>query len=188
MNYWLFTLPFLSALTGWAVHRIAIRLLFSPRRPGTAPPRYQLQLAQHIGSLAKKEFASLPLEQMMTEPARAEQLLPLIEEHMDDFLRNRLKDKIPMIGMLIGDKTIALLKTVFMEEIANLFPRIASRFANGLAAELDIETMVREKIAAFPADKLRDVLAPHLRFAEITGAITGFLIGGIQLVITLLVS
>ena len=62
------------------------------------------------------------LEELMAEPSLMASVMPLAEEHVDDFLRNKLPKAMPVVGMFIGDKTIAQFKGVFMEELEGLFP------------------------------------------------------------------
>jgi uncharacterized membrane protein YheB (UPF0754 family) len=94
--------------------------------------------------------------------------------------------------MFMGDKTISSLKKVFMLEIEILFPQVMMQFAGNLKNELDLENIVIEKVAGFSSDKLEDVLyqimSKEFRFVEIIGAVIGFIIGVVQVVITLITS
>ncbi|MEZ5034565.1 MAG: DUF445 family protein [Chitinophagaceae bacterium] len=114
--------------------------------------------------------------------------MPIIENHVDDFLRNRLKDEMPVISMFIGDKTIENLKALFMQEIQTLLPVVMKQYAANLKTELDLEQIVITKVSAFSTDKLEEILfqimSKEFRFIEIIGAIIGFLIGALQVVLT----
>jgi uncharacterized membrane protein YheB (UPF0754 family) len=113
--------------------------------------------------------------------------MPLAEIHIDDFLRNKLKEAFPMIGMLIGEKTIGTLKTIFMNELETIFPIIIKGYVQNLQADLDLENMVAEKITAISPDKLEanlyQALAKELRLAQLLGGILGFIIGLIQMIV-----
>lgn len=111
--------------------------------------------------------------------------MPVVEEHVDDFLRNKLKEKMPVIGMFIGDKTINSLKEVFLKEIEDLFPQVLKQFTSNLRSQLDIETMVVNKITSVSSRQLEKMVSPALKYLQLTGAITGFIIGAINLVIFL---
>lgn len=58
-----------------------------------------------------------------------------------------------------------------------------------LKQDLDLERIVVDKVSAFSSDKLEAILyqimAREFRFVEIIGAILGFLIGMVQVLITL---
>ncbi|HXO76387.1 MAG TPA: DUF445 family protein, partial [Puia sp.] len=100
------------------------------------------------------------------------------------------KESMPMIAMFIGDKTIAQLKAVFMQELEELFPVIMKNYVSNLRNDLDLERIVVDKIAAFSNDRLEAMLNQFLtkefRFVEIIGAALGFLIGLLQIMLTLL--
>jgi uncharacterized membrane protein YheB (UPF0754 family) len=199
MNYWLILIPLLSAFTGWITIRIALLLLFRPLEPrkimgltlqGVFPKQKQ-QIAIKAGQIAAAEFSTFEgLEQKISDPKNMEKIKPLIETHIDDFLRNKLKEQMPMISLFIGDKTINTLKVVFMQEIEALFPQVMQQFAGNLKNDLDIEQMVVSKISGVSLEKIESLLYSNLskefQMAAGIGALIGLLTGLIQLVIILL--
>lgn len=201
MNYWLFLIPIISAFIGWVTNWVAIKMLFHPRQPkkilgvtfhGIFPKRQQ-QFAEKLGKLVSAEFLSFEdIEQKISNPENLKKVMPMIETHVDDFLRNRLKDEMPVISMFIGDKTIDNLKKLFMQEIEILFPQVMKQYAANLKSELDLEQIVIQKVSKFSSDKLEEVLyqimSKEFRFVEIIGAVIGFIIGLIQIFITHLTS
>lgn len=199
MNFWLLLIPVISAFIGWFTNWVAIKMLFHPRLPrnilgiriqGIFPKRQQ-QFAEKLGRLVSEELLSFnELESKIAGPENVEKIMPLIERHLDDFLRNRLSDVFPVISMFIGDKTIQQLKTVFMDELRNIFPGVMKGYMKNLQQELDLEKIVIDRVSAFSSDKLESIImqimARELRFVEILGGVLGFLIGLIQVLITLL--
>jgi uncharacterized membrane protein YheB (UPF0754 family) len=197
MNYWLILIPLISAFIGWVTNWVAIKMLFHPREPkkilgvtfhGIFPKRQQ-QFAEKLGKLVSAEFLSFDdIEQKISNPENLKKVMPMIETHVDEFLRNRLKDEMPVISMFIGDKTITNLKTMFMKEIESLFPQVMKQYAANLKNELDLEQIVIKKVAGFSSDKLEEVLyqimSKEFRFVEIIGAVIGLIIGILQVLIT----
>jgi len=194
MNSWLILIPLLSAFTGWIAIKIVVKLVFRPLLPQKIMgvtwqgilPAYKQQLAARIGQIAADEFASFPgIEEKISDPRNMEKIKPLIETHIDDFLRNKLKEQMPMIGMFIGDKTISTLKVVFMQEIESLFPQVMQQFAGQLKSDLNIEQMVVSKIASVSSAQIESLLYKNLgkefQAAAMIGAVAGLLIGIIQL-------
>jgi uncharacterized membrane protein YheB (UPF0754 family) len=189
----------LSTFTGWVTTWIAIKMLFHPRRPikllgftiqGIFPKNQQL-IAQKLGQVVSKELLSFDeIEKKITSPDNLQKLKPEIEAHIDNFLRNKLKDVFPMLAMLIGDKTINQLKEAFIIELENLFPVLMKNYMNKLQSDLDLEKIVTEKIAGFSAEKLEDMLdqitKKEFKFLEISGAFFGLLIGIIQVLFMLI--
>ena len=201
MNYWLLLIPLLSAFTGWITIKMALKLLFRPLEPQKIAgftlqgilPKQKQEIAIRLGQIAAEEFSSFTgLEERISDPRNMEKIKPLIETHIDDFLRNKLKEQMPMISMFIGDKTINTLKVVFMHEIEALFPQVMQQFAGNLKNELDIEQMVVSKISGISSEKIESVvykkLAKEIQMAAGLGALIGLLIGLIQLAIILLTS
>lgn len=197
MNYWLLLIPFLSACIGWITIRMAVWLLFHPLQPkiilglkvqGIWPARKE-QIALQAGNYAAAAFPIDELEQRFNEPGRFEAIKPLIEEHMDHFLRHKLKEQMPMIAMFIGDKTIQSLKTIFIQEIEALFPQVIGSFAGNLKKELKLHELISTKLAAIPTHSIeqafRKEMATELRLAGLFGGFIGLIIGLLQLLIVL---
>jgi uncharacterized membrane protein YheB (UPF0754 family) len=199
MTWWLFTIPFISAFIHWLTIWMALKLLFHPRQPrrilgftlqGVFPKKQQ-QIAESLGRIVGQQLLSFgDIEKTITDPRNVQRILPVVEEHIDHFLRNKLKESMPMVSMFIGEKTITQLKTVFMQELEELFPVILQQYVSHLREDLDLERIVVEKIAGFSNDRLEGMLNEFLtkefRFVEVIGALLGFLIGLLQIFITLL--
>jgi uncharacterized membrane protein YheB (UPF0754 family) len=199
ISWWLYTIPFISAFIHWLTIWMALKLLFHPRRPrkilgftlhGVFPKR-QRQIAESLGKIVGQELLSFgDIEAVITNPENVRKILPLAEAHIDHFLRNKLKESMPMISMFIGDKTIEQLKKTFMEELEELFPVILKNYTTHLRNDLDLESIVTDKIANFSSDKLEimlnQILTKEFRFVEVIGAALGFFIGLLQIFLTLL--
>ncbi|HUM96635.1 MAG TPA: DUF445 family protein [Chitinophagaceae bacterium] len=198
MNIWVIILvPAISAFIGWVTNWVAIKMLFHPREPkkilgitfhGIFPKR-QKQFAEKLGKLVSAEFLSFgDIEEKISNPENLKKIMPLIEEHIDEFLRTRLSDEMPVISMFIGDKTILKLKSAFMKEIETLFPQVMRKYAGNLKSELDLEHIVIQKVSAFSSDKLEEtlyqIMSKEFRFVEVIGAVIGFIIGVVQVLIT----
>jgi uncharacterized membrane protein YheB (UPF0754 family) len=199
MNYWLFTIPFISAFIGYITNLLAIKMLFHPKKPvnilgitvqGIFPKRQQ-QFAEKLGKLVGQElFSFAEIEAQLTANENLTKLTPLVEAHLDNFLRNKLAAEMPIISAFIGEKTITKLKAVFLEEMNLLFPDLMKKYARHLEEDLDLERIVTEKVSNFSSEKLEgllyQIMSKEFRFVEIVGAILGFLIGFLQVGVTLL--
>lgn len=198
MSYWLFLIPVISAFIGYITNLVAIKMLFHPRIPvkilgitfhGIFPKR-QLQFASKLGKLVGEELLSFKdIEEKLTSEENIKKLNPVIESHIDDFLRNKLGTKMPMIAMFIGDKTINELKAIFIEELETIFPQIMKSYMGNLQNQLDLEKIVTQKVADFSSDRLEAILyqimSKEFRFVEIIGGVLGFIIGLVQVAISL---
>jgi uncharacterized membrane protein YheB (UPF0754 family) len=191
MNYWLLLIPFLAAAIGWIIHSLAIRLFL--RR---VLPQRKKAIASMLGKIAASEFAQLgSIEQKINDPANFEKLRPTIENHVDQFLNQKLKQEIPMFGMLVGNnlisnKTTDKMKEVFLKELEILFPQVVGQFAAQLQSGTDIEQTVIariENINDTRAEQLiRNKLSSELGYIRLLGAVSGFIIGLLQVLIVVL--
>ena len=199
MNYWLLLIPLLSAFIGWITIGLAIKLLFRPYYPkkifgfslqGILPAQ-KMQIARQAGNYVAQQFSLAGLEQKINDPKNFAAVKPLIETHIDDFLRNKLKEQMPMISMFIGDKTINSLKTIFIQEIETLFPQVMQQFAGNLKNEFNPEQMVVSKITSISPQQLETAfyqnMKKEMRIASLFGTAIGLLIGLMQLAIILLI-
>ena len=77
-----------------------------------------------------------------------------------------------------------------MQELELLFPQIMRSYISHLETELDLEKIVTDKVAAFSSEKLESILfqimSKEFRFVEIIGGVIGFIIGLIQVIITVI--
>lgn len=195
INFWILLIPVLTAFAGWLTIKVAFTLLFRPEYPRRfmgitfhgVIPRHQKQIARHAGDFAAASFSLDSIEEKIKDPKNFDAVKPLIESHIDEFLRYKLKEQMPMISMFIGDKTIQTLKTVFIQEIESLFPRVMHQFAGNLKQELNIASLVTNKLEAIAPSMIEKQLKRKLGNAALLGALIGLLVGLIQLAILLLI-
>ena len=196
MTWSLFLVPFISAFSCWLVIRLFVYYLFHPINPvqfaglriqGIFPSK-QAAIAVELGKLAAREFFSAKIvEEKIADPSNLQRVMPVIEEHIDEFLRHKLKKEMPFVSVFIGEKTIGSLKKVFMNELEELFPRIVNNFVSQIVADLNIEKIIVEKINSISAMSV--ALAIHknyskqLRLAETAAALIGLLIGLLGMIV-----
>jgi len=186
--------PFVAAFTGWFTTWMAIKMLFHPRNPirflgitiqGVFPKR-QRQVAEKLGVVVASELIHFDeIALLLKDPSQLAALTPTIEKHLDNFLQVKLKEKLPVISMFVGDTTMHKIKEGMMEEISLLLPEIIHQYTDSLSKKVDIQKMVTEKVTNFSSDKLEQILLAVMKkefwFLELVGCILGFLIGLIQM-------
>ena len=193
----IYLIPFISAFIGWFTNWIAIKMLFHPREPKNLGfmtlqgifPKRQRQFAEKLGKLVADELLSFDdIRQKLTDPQKVKSIIPLVEDHLEEFLRVKLPDAMPVLSMFIGDSTIKQIKDVLVVELDNLFPIMIDKYLQNTKEDLDLERIVTEKVSAFSSDKLEQILngimSREFRFVEIIGGVLGFIIGIIQLLMT----
>jgi uncharacterized membrane protein YheB (UPF0754 family) len=196
MHYEWVLVPLITAFTGWFVGRLLVRMLFYPGKLQQLPwftgqgsfPNKQQTIAGKLGKLVSEElFSFASLEEKISGPENFEKLMPLIETHVDAFLRVKLPAQMPMIGMLVGERTINEMKTVFIAELKELFPVIMKNYMSGLQTEMDPARLIAEKIAGLSDDKLNGLIKELIgnagKKAALIGALIGFSMGLVQVFI-----
>jgi uncharacterized membrane protein YheB (UPF0754 family) len=197
MSIWLWCLPLISAFIGWFTNWIAIKMLFHPKEPkrilgitfqGIFPKR-QAQFAQKLGALVSKELLSFDdIQAKINNPNVIALATHKIDGYLDNFLKNKLTEQMPILSMFISNDVIDKIKTSLNAELTLRMPEILGDMTNSLKTELDIEKIVTSKVQAFSSDKLEEILNDIMKkefvFVEIIGGVLGFIIGLLQLLIT----
>ena len=196
MNPWFLLFPILSAVIGWLIHVIASRLIFYPVKPLSVLgfkiqgfiPATQPLIADQIAEVIAREFsASSSFADKLSSSENLQKVMPVVETHIDNFLRNKLQTALPMIAMFVGEKTIQQLKTVFMSELELIFPEVMQTYAAQLGSNSNISLMVKERLENYPSEKFteatRSMLRAPIKKLQWLGAISGFVIGLILLIL-----
>jgi uncharacterized membrane protein YheB (UPF0754 family) len=186
--------PFISAFIGWFTTWLAFKMLFYPKKPINILglkvqgifPKGRGQFAEKMGALISKELISFDdIRAKINNPALLEKAMPHIEERMDNFLKTKLNEHLPLVSMFIGKDTLANIKQGISTEIKNSLPALIDKLSNEMEAELDIAKIVTDKVNAFDSDKLENLLNAIMKkefvYVEIICGVFGFLIGLVQM-------
>jgi len=200
MTWWLLILPLIAALLGWCFVYLALQLLFHPLRPKKMAgfllqgliPKQQIKISEKLGAFAASLLSMQEIAEKITHPDNVKKIMPQAEEHIDHFLRVKLVKSMPVVGMFVGDKTINSLKSLFIAELEELFPAIMKNYIGRLQEGFDIEKMVTGRLSALPPELIEktflEATRKERRIAGCIGALMGFTIGIIQLLIMQLVA
>jgi uncharacterized membrane-anchored protein YjiN (DUF445 family) len=183
MNTIFYFFPFIGAFTGWMLHSVIIHKFI---------PASKKIIAKNAGKwVGQNIVAGFKLDEKFRDPSQFEKIRPFIESHVDEFLRVKLGQQMPMISMFVGDKTIDKMKTVFMDELQVIFPGVIGKLTGSLENEIDVGKMLSEKLASIDDRKWKNLveanLGDHLKKLRLLGALTGFIIGALMLLILVLV-
>jgi len=173
--------------------------LFHPRKPfrflgitiqGVFPKRQEL-FAQKLGTLVSKELISVDeLVSKINGGDATKEALPFIEQHIDRFIHTKLKEEIPLLSMFIKDSTIDGIKQSMIREIELMLPEVLRKVTDKIKTNVNVEEIVYDKVKNFSSDKLEEILYSIMKkefvFIEVIGAVLGFIIGIVQILITYL--
>ncbi|MEO0133184.1 MAG: DUF445 family protein [candidate division WOR-3 bacterium] len=167
-------MPFISAFIGWLTNVIAIWLLFHPRKKilgiQGVVPKYKEDIAKRIG-IGIKEYLldEKTLNSFLKQYISYEKLSSIILKKTKSRIQKFLLEKI----------LLPLLKEKIEEYIHILIKEVPN--------SIKIDKLVEEKIKSYDLIEVEKIFYhtsnPEIRFIKLSGAILGFIIGLIQIVI-----
>ena len=154
-------------------------------------PKRQKQLAQKLGNLVANELVS---SEQITEKIKLyalnDESMKMLEKKIEGTMRNKLVSAFPMLSMFLSDDMVKKVTSIFREDLKAFISESVHQLSSKIDAEINIEDMVSRKVEAFSSSKLEKILYQLMRkefkIIEIVGAILGFLIGCLQLALSLL--
>lgn len=195
INWKYILIPFISAFIGWLTNWVAVKMLFHPKQPLKVGlfviqgvfHRRQKEIAQKLGdTIESKLFSHDDIYRILTSQEFVQQIIPVIERALEDFVYNKLAEIHPMLGIL-PDTIFYPLKGRLLDVFEDLLPQIMSGAGDVLEDQINIKEIIQEKIENFEVTELEDILFSILRsefkMIEYVGGVLGFFIGITQLVI-----
>lgn len=190
-------IPLIAALIGWFTNYVAIKMLFYPRFEkrflgipfqGVFPKR-QKQLGIKLGELfAERLGVQKSIENEIVSVVDLEKYKQVLEKKVIEAAYEFINSEMPfLVAMLPND----LIKTLSSKVSIKLYEEIKIQFEKSmqmLSNKVDIKTIVEKEVVALDAEELeimlQDLLKKEFRFIEISGAVLGFMIGCLQLLLT----
>lgn len=192
----IYSLPFFAAFLGWFTNFLAVKMLFHPRKPinlfffelqGVFPKR-QAVIAEKLGKMVVEElFSAEDLKNRINTPENMDNIYNTIENKIDDYLTHAFPHKFPIISMVLSERMKNNIKDELLNEIERITPNVIDNYFNQLESKLDIEEIVRTKVSSLSSERLEGlinaIISKEFRFIEIVGAIIGFMIGCVQILL-----
>ncbi|MEX2381662.1 MAG: DUF445 family protein [Opitutales bacterium] len=188
----------MTAFIGWLTNWVAIRMLFRPHRPlslfgytwqGMIPKR-QKDLAANAAAIVEKEILG---KHLLREQIEKLDLKPYMKELGRRLVHGGLMDKlhaVPFIGGFINQSILEKIEGILLQEIEKQSEPLKKKLADEMEERVPIRQLVEERIAALDVVRLEDVVnrvaRKEFRAIEILGAVLGFAVGLIQLLLLLL--
>ena len=93
----------------------------------------------------------------------------------------------PMLSMFLSDEMIEKVTNLFKGELEDFLQASAQGLAAKMEESVDVKSLVKDKVKAFSSNKIEKLLSSFMeqefRFIEKIGAVLGFFIGCIQVLI-----
>ena len=186
-------LPVLNALFGWLMADFFLLLFFRPydkiKFVGVTIhgilPSVQTEIAKRIGEWAQQNISAEQLEEILLSEKSKNEFHELFEAKADDFIRNKLTERISLLKMFITEGIIIQAKEVLVEELDKMLPELVKNFAPKTISQLNIAEEIEKRISIFPLQHLEKEMYIHFRKKlfkfKMAAAIAGFLFGLFEL-------
>jgi uncharacterized membrane protein YheB (UPF0754 family) len=196
MQIRLILIPFVGAFIGWITNFLAIKMLFYPRQPVKVLfvtfwgifPKNKERIAEKLGNVVQRDlinFADIK-DRILNEETLA-RFKEEIAERVDNALRERLK-KIGLPPGVVPEPIIMAVHKTIVREIESNLPSLIDKSISNIEERLDIQEIVKSKVRNFSDEKLEkmlmDITAKEFKFIEVVGAVLGFMIGLMQLILS----
>lgn len=196
----IYTLPFIAALVGWFTNFIAVKMLFHPKDPVNILgvytlqgifPKNQKKVAENIGRMVAEELlSSEDLKEKLNNPENILSIKELVEAKIDFYLNVTFPKNYPITAAIVGDKRKSKLKEAVMEEVHESVPAMIDSYMANIEEKFNVEHIIQEKVNNLSPERLEDLIMKLLnkefKFIEYIGAVIGFLIGWIQVLMATL--
>ena len=190
----IYTLPFIAALVGWFTNFIAVKMLFHPKDPVNVLgiytlqgifPKNQKKVAENIGKMVAEELlSSEDLREKLNNPENILSIKELVEAKIDFYLNVTFPKSYPITAAIVGDKRRTKFKDTVMAEVDESVPAMIDSYMANIEEKFNVEHIIREKVNHLSPERLEDLIMKLLKrefkFIEYIGAVIGFIIGWIQ--------
>ena len=190
----IYTLPFIAALVGWFTNFVAVKMLFHPKEPKRILgiytlqgifPKNQKKVAENIGKMVAEELlSSKDLKEKLNNPENILSIKELVEAKIDYYLNVTFPKSYPITAALVGDKRRTKFKDTVMAEVDESVPAMIDSYMANIEEKFNVEHIIREKVNHLSPERLEDLIMKLLKrefkFIEYIGAVIGFIIGWIQ--------
>lgn len=190
----IYLIPILNACFGWLIISLLFYFLFHPRKRKNLfiielqgfIPKNLSQWGKQLGKYAAENLVNIPqMKESLLKGERLEQINNMLEKKVDDFLRNKLKEKIPVFSMFITEGMISKMKEVLMAELEKMVPAAIDQIAAGVEQEFNVEQLIGEKVNTIRAEQIETVFYKEagkgIILLKLIVAILGFAIGWLEI-------
>ncbi len=189
------SIPVVSALIGWLTNYIAVKMIFRPRHPRHIAgiifhgliPRRQHELGHTLGELVERELVShQDIQKVIASPEVTAAANQLVEQQVDKFINEKLGTH-PLLAMVVPGDLVKIVKGLLVRHFQAAIPDFLDSCMIHIENHLDFKAIVQAKIENFDYVKLEEIVyqvaSKELKTIERLGAVLGFIVGLIQVLL-----
>ncbi len=190
-----YSLPFVTALIGWFTNKVAVWMLFHPKRPVSILgfrwqgliPRRQNEIAEQTGEVIEQEILQ---KHLLSQSLREMDLQPHFHQFIDELIGKALITKLkamPFIGNFLNDGMVQQFTEMAKAEVDTHSVPFVEKVAADVEHKIHVKELVEERIKSLDLDDLErlvhKIASKEFRRIELLGGVLGFIIGVIQLLL-----
>jgi uncharacterized membrane protein YheB (UPF0754 family) len=190
-------IPLLNALFGWTIVSLLFWFLFHPYQSKNFfifemhgfIPKNLSSWGKQLGVYISENVVNIPkMKDSLLKSEKLQQIHVMLEAKVDDFLRHKLKEKIPVFSMFITEGLISKMKEILVEELAGLVPSVIEQIASGMEEQFNISKMIDERLSGIATPELESLFHRYTGKAitalKITVGVMGFALGCIEILLS----
>ncbi len=185
--------PAVGAMVGWITNKIAIKMLFRPRRPvkilgvtlqGVIPRRHTELALRVAETVHDKLISSEDIGQAMNDVDWEEEVRDTLNDILNVKGPGSIIGKIPGVAQAWESVVLPQILETLTKEVSRLIARYRDVFIQKLKNSVDIKQLVAQRVEQFELEALEnlvmDLASKEFTHIEIVGAVTGTVIGVVQ--------
>ena len=196
-NMWI--MPVFGGLTGWLTDWLALKMIFFPRTPRRYLglftwqgmfQRRRMEVSRDYGRLVADEILTVHnvLHAVLTGP-RSDRLFALVHRHVLRSIDANSGIAKPVVVMSIGSRRYQEMKETAAKRALDLVPETLRHVESYATEALDVRNTIVDQMQRLTPVQYEGILRPAFRQDEwkliAVGAIIGFLVGELQVVLLL---
>jgi uncharacterized membrane protein YheB (UPF0754 family) len=155
-------------------------------------PKRQGEIANKLGDLFAEELGvQNKIESQLQNVLNDTKMSESIKNKVNALALDFIKQEVPFMAAMVPPELIENLSGVVAIQLETHLKEELKKGASELSSKIDVRSMVSEQIQALEVESLENMLQSLLkkefRFIELSGAVLGFVIGCIQILLTFLV-
>ena len=192
--------PLLGTLIGWGTNWLALKMLFRPRKPvGIGPYKLQGLIPSRrndlSGTIAKtiseELLSSKDIVQAMEDLDIKKIALEQVEKIVKKKLESQNFQEVPAISFL-QESIIQMVQTIVSNQVEDSIDDFLQNMGEHVSGNLDIVKLIETKLQSLDDERLENIVNEvserELKHIERLGAVLGFVIGCLQVVIIFLIN
>lgn len=192
-NPWI--MPGFGFVTGFASDWLALNLIFIPREPkkifgvsihGVLHAQREVVTRDYARLLATDLFAPEVMMETILQGPTSERLFALIDKEVSNAIDAQAGVTRPLITLAIGTKRYREVKDTVVQMLLQRLPDTMADARDYAVKTLDVENLVIDKMDKLTPEQYESILRPVFKDDEMlmvmVGAVLGFLVGELQVV------